>query len=159
MSKRGVKRKYIRNKYANFLSKVNAQNFEHDACWIWTGATKGNGYGNINVRGINIPAHRRSYELFIGKIEDGLDVCHICDNRNCVNPDHLFLGSRKENMQDAMSKGRTDGGKKKRLTEKQVQEVRAQLGRGVAVEKVSRITCIPDYIIKDIKNKANYAGV
>ncbi len=162
MASRGInkaKHQYLRNKYANFLSKVDTQGFEHDACWIWKGATKGNGYGNVRVKDKNIPAHRRAYELFIGKVEQGLDVCHICDNRQCVNPDHLFLGTRKDNMQDAKNKGRTTGNYKKHLKESQVQEIKAQLNREVPIEKISRITGVSQHRIKDIKYRNNYAGV
>lgn len=84
-------------------------------CWIWNGAKKGVGiksYGSMTVGSRSdgtrktISAHRFSYEVFIGKIPDGMCVCHTCDTPSCVNPDHLFLGTKKDNSNDRDLKGR-----------------------------------------------------
>lgn len=144
-------RKYIVNKYAQFLSKVNTQNFEHDKCWIWQGATKGNGYGNVRLGDKNITAHRYAYQLFIGEVKDGLDVCHTCDNRFCVNPDHLFLGTRLDNMQDCKNKGRTAGYYRKSITEKQKQEVITLLLNGNNPSVIARAVKLPVATIHKIK--------
>lgn len=71
-------------------------------CWIWTACLSDTGYGSINGKS----AHRESYRVFNGEIPYGMQVMHICDVRQCVNPNHLKLGTAKENMQDAVKKNR-----------------------------------------------------
>jgi len=79
-------------------------------CWLWLGAEKGNGYGNVRHGRKNITAHRAAYEAAFGEIPARMDVCHKCDTRQCINPDHLFLGTRTENMRDAKRKMRLSSG-------------------------------------------------
>ena len=77
-----------------------------DTCWLWKGRKSRDGYGKFRIKGKEIRAHRFSYEQEYGVIPKGLFVCHHCDTPNCVRPEHLFLGSAKDNNLDKIIKGR-----------------------------------------------------
>lgn len=80
-------------------------------CWEWKSISGSSGYGLIKCFGKMILAHRFSYQLYKGDIPSGLEVLHSCDNSICVNPEHLDIGTHKENMQDMIKKGRRVQGK------------------------------------------------
>jgi hypothetical protein len=86
------------------LSKIIKTN----SCWIFIGSKDKNGYGKL-CKG---RAHRISYEIHKGKIPNGIMVCHTCDNPSCVNPEHLWLGTCKQNIVDSVQKGRFQFGEK-----------------------------------------------
>lgn len=115
-------------------------------CWEWTGYRNHDGYGQMSFQGRRLMAHRASYLVHCGAIPYGLSVCHRCDNRGCVNPNHLFVGTQRDNMQDCKEKGRMGGivvGPRPRgedhptskLTWDQVNEIRASNERGRVLAK------------------------
>lgn len=112
---RGLER-YRERDMRILLSEKEANRFwaqvdKSGECWEWTG-TRSRGYGAfklLRVRASALMAHRVSWEISNGMIVDGLFVCHRCDNKRCVRPDHLFLGTNRDNQLDAVAKGRTRG--------------------------------------------------
>jgi len=122
-------------------------------CWPWTGSRRGrkpHQYGCVwdgtyrpNGSPNQIGAHRFAYELLIGPVPDGLEVCHHCDNPLCVNPDHLYAGTHSQNMQDIISRGRAnnrgDRNGRAKLSSEQIAEIRNRAtGRYGEISQLAR---------------------
>ena len=92
------------------IRRFNDKVFKTEDCWIWRAAKDPNGYGRFGIGYKVYLSHRIAYLIAYKEIDSNLDVCHDCDYPPCCNPDHLFQGTRLENMQDCVSKDRQNYG-------------------------------------------------
>lgn len=111
-------------------------------CWLWQGRPGKKGYGSIRWNGLSMRAHRVSYILAHGSVDPGLLCCHTCDNRLCVNPKHLFLGTAKDNSDDMRSKGRAvylsgRASPHAKLSDTQIAEIRAYRAIGWTLARIA----------------------
>ena len=131
-------------------------------CWLWTASRHSAGYGQISINNRPVTAHRVAWELTVGPVPAGMDVCHTCDNRLCVNPAHLFLGTRAENMADMARKYRGTTGERNRhakLTDQQVIAIRAARAQGESRHEVAARFGVSPYTVKDIERRKTWTHV
>lgn len=122
------------------------------ACHLWTGAVS-KGYGRLKVKGKGAKAYRVAYELAKGPIPAGAHVLHDCANTLCVNPDHLRLGTHAENMQDRQRITPNPFGERAahaKLTQAEVDEIRARVGQGALQREVAAIFGTSQSNVSDI---------
>lgn len=124
-------------------------------CWLWIGSKDGAGYGTLSNGGKIHKAHRAAYGVFVGPIPDGMLVCHRCDTPPCFNPEHLFVGSQSDNMQDMARKGRHpyprgDRHHGAKMTESDVVCILAASKFGLQTVDISRKLNLPYFSVHDV---------
>ena len=130
-------------------------------CLEWTAGLDGHGYGRTRWKGRGQGAHRVAWELTYGGIPEGLDVLHQCDNPVCVNPDHLFLGTQADNMQDKAVKGRALSGEENPqslLTASQVLEIR-ELAGTMTHREIAEKYGVHKATVSDITRRQTWAHI
>ena len=128
-------------------------------CWLWTGKLNKYGYGQITMRENNAQrsraTHRVSYQFYKGEIPTGMQVCHSCDVRSCYNPDHLFLGTAKENSQDKVKKNRQSRGEssnRSKLSVMDIVNIRSMKDQGMNNCHISKLFGVHHTTIRGICN-------
>jgi hypothetical protein len=116
---------------------------EETNCWDWIGAKNRKGYGSLHFGGKTRIAHRMSYELYVGEIPSGLLVCHHCDQPECINPEHLFLGTDLDNSNDKFLKGRQrflvgEDNVTSKLTTFEIVEIKNMLKEGIGLTVIAK---------------------
>lgn len=125
---------------------------EGNGCWMWQGKPGTHGYGTFR----QVLAHRKAFELQYGPVPPGMFVCHRCDVKLCVRPEHLFMGSHNDNMADHSRKGRHP---LRRLTEAQVLELRALRAQGMTQRECAKRAGITQRAVWNIENGLSYKFV
>lgn len=143
------------------LSRIKINN--NTQCWEWTRG-KSLGYGHIVVNKKNRCAHRVSYEAFIGEIPYKMVVCHKCDNRRCINPDHLFLRTYLDNYMNCKDKGRLNFkiNMRKRVNKSfpgKIIRIKRAFARNKSIEEIAVMVKMTIEEITDIRDKKIYADI
>lgn len=161
----------IDEKFERLKKSFEKHVIRKEGCWDWKGPIAKGGYPVMSCRPSIGPdrGHRASWVIHKGKIPEGLYVCHSCDNPICTNPDHLWLGTHKENNDDKMRKGRqgeckppykagSDNGASK-LKEDQVKEIKKLINSGKSCYGISKDFGVSKQTILRIKNGTNWKHV
>lgn len=130
-------------------------------CWLWMGSKNSQGYGHIGVKGKIEGTHRVAFKSVYGYLTKGLDICHHCDNPPCVNPEHLFEGTRLDNIQDAMHKGRIQKGEQRpgsKLTEEKVRQIRC-IGDNISSRKLAKKFGVSYHVVATVLNGTSWKHV
>lgn len=150
---------------SNFMSMIEKRS--ENECWPWKGHVNPKGYGKFDIPIFNgsrkqVYSHRLMWEICFG--DHDMCVLHKCDNPTCVNPNHLFLGSKADNNIDKKNKNRasrlrgSDNGRSK-LTDSQVKDILIRLANGEKQEAIASLYKVSQVLISKIKLKRNWTHI
>jgi len=139
----------------SILERFESKFQKTNGCWIWTGAKEKKGYGLFRLGTNNKIASRVSFVLYKGEIPKGKLVCHTCDTPSCVNPDHLFLGTHKENLEDMTKKNRRFS----ILNKFDIPIIRDALAEGFSCKQIAGYFKVTDTAIRRIRNNQVWLSV
>lgn len=132
-------------------------------CWEWIAGKFNTGYGAFWFGDTNVIAHRFAYSLVYGSVPDGLCVCHHCDNKSCVKPSHLFLGTHADNLRDSINKGRFDSRGEKngnsKLVENDVYEIRRLHSLGVTRSLLTKMWRVSRWTVGEIVRRETWKHI
>lgn len=164
-------RKYINGHQPNAHRPIEERFWRYvavgdpDECWLWTGTSYLNGYGQLSLKGRHVYAHRLSWEIHFGPIPPhdsyhGTCVLHHCDNPACVNPEHLFLGTNAENIDDMIQKGRYNRHKRtNKLSESDVLKIREMAAQGMIQSHIAKAFGVGNVTISNVVLRKSWAWV
>lgn len=161
--KKGDFRPFLKGHHTKIL-KPNKEKFmrhvlkDVSGCWLWTAHIDEHGYGRYTLDGVFMGAHRAAYKIFVGEIPLGLLALHKCDNPQCCNPEHLFIGTQKDNMQDKIKKGRANWALGERcgsskLNNEKVLKIKNSIEHSSVL---ARVFGVDPRTIRDIKNNITW---
>lgn len=151
-----------------------------EGCWEWQRTISKMGYGKTRYLGKDETTHRVSFMVFKGEIPEGMNVCHSCDNRKCCNPDHLWIGTTKDNVQDCIRKGRRKLGSTKgyrylyrkknmnkkgenhhinKLKDNDVLEIRIMIENGNKNKEIANRYDVDASVVSKIKNRKAWSHI
>lgn len=138
------------------IERLKQKTVKSGDCLIWVGGVGSSGYGVMSIHNRSVNTHQASWIAHNGEVPDGMCVCHKCDVRRCVNPDHLFLGTKGENNRDRCAKGRNadrrgENNTQARLTDEQVNEIRKMCANGITQRKIAEKFGISQQHVSGIK--------
>lgn len=151
------------------LARLLAKSIESPSgCMLWTGAKSSSGYGQLRVDGRIIQTHRLSYEIHVGPIPRGLEICHRCDTPACWEPTHLFEGTHTANMRDMQTKGRRrsddvlpygESHHDAKMTVARIQQLRSMRAIGATYKQLMAVFGISKSTVADICNRRTWRHV